>query len=116
LSVSDRVGPKNWVMASGGPTGVDVDALPARRGVHTYYWVYGFDWLATDWYARCSRTICLGDGAMQGGQTFEVDLQTRAERRVESVARAPERVAAGLGTSEQLQRGGARWLELVRNV
>jgi hypothetical protein len=53
---------------------------------------------------------------MQGGQTFEVDLQTRAERRVESVARAPERVAAGLGTGEQLQRGATRWLELVRNV
>ena len=53
---------------------------------------------------------------MQGGQTFEVDLQTRAERRIESVARAPERVAAGLRTGEQLQRGGARWLELVRNV
>lgn len=53
---------------------------------------------------------------MQGGQTFEIDLQTRAERRVESVARAPKRVAAGLGTSEQLQRGGAWWLELVRNV
>ena len=101
---------------SGGRTGVDVDALPARRRVHTYHWMYGFDWLATDRYARCSRTICLGDGAMQGGQTFEVDLQTRAERRVKRVGRAPERVAAGLGTSEQLQRGGARWLELVRNV
>ena len=103
-------------MVSGGLTGVDVDALPAGRGVHTYHWVYSFDWLATDRYARCSRTICLGDGAMQGGQTFEVDLQTRAERRVESVARAPERVAAGLRASEQLQRGGARWLELIRNV
>lgn len=107
---------KSGGMVSGGRTGVDVDALPARRGVHTYHRVYGFDWLATDGYARCSRTICLGDGAMQGGQTFEVGLQTRAERRVESVGRAPERVATGLGTSEQLERGGARWLELVRNV
>jgi hypothetical protein len=84
------------------PTGVNVDALPAGRGVHTYHWVHGFDWLATDRYARGSCTICLGDGAMQSGQTFEVDLQTWAERRVESITRAPERVAAGLGTGEQL--------------
>jgi hypothetical protein len=61
-----------------GITGVDVvDAFPTRRGVHTYRRVHGFDWLATDRYARCSRTVCLGDGAMQGGQTFEVDVQTR---------------------------------------
>ena len=53
---------------------------------------------------------------MQGGQTFEVDLQTRAERRIKGVARTPERVTAGLGAGEQLQRGGARGLELVRNV
>lgn len=84
--------------------------------MHTYHRVHSLDWLATDRYASCPRTVCLGDGAVQGGQTFEVELQTRAERGVESVARAPERVAAGFGTGEQLQRGGARWLELVRNV
>ena len=83
-------------------TGVDIDALPARCRVHTYHWVHGFDWLATDRYARCSRTVCLGDGAVQGGQTFEVDLQTWAEGRVESVGGAPERVAADVGTGEQL--------------
>jgi hypothetical protein len=80
--------------------------------------VHGLDWLATDGYASCLRTVCLGDGAVQGGQTFEVELEARAERGVEGVARAPERVAAaaGLRTGEELQRGGAGWLELVRDI
>jgi hypothetical protein len=85
---------------NGGPTRVDVDTLPARRGVHTYHWVHSFDWLATDRYASRSCTICLGDGAVQSGQTLKIHLQTRAERRIESVTRAPERVPAGLWAGE----------------
>ena len=53
---------------------------------------------------------------MDCGQTLEVGLQSGAEGRIECVARAPERVAAGLGTGDQLERGGARRLDLVRNV
>lgn len=54
---------------------------------------------------------------MNCGQTLEVGLQSGTEGRIEGVARAPERVAAGLaGTSDQLERGGARRLELVRDV
>jgi hypothetical protein len=85
------VGRKRGVGVSKAPTGVDIDAHPARRRVHAYHRVHSLDWFATDRYASCLRTVCLGDGAVQGGQTFEIDLQTRAERGVESVARAPGR-------------------------
>ena len=53
---------------------------------------------------------------MNCGQALEVALQPGTEGRIEGVARAPERVAAGLGTGDQLERGGARRLELIRDV
>ncbi len=53
---------------------------------------------------------------MDGGQTLKVSLQAWAERRIKSVARTPECVAAGLRAGDHLERGGARRLQLVRSV
>lgn len=75
--------------------------------------MHRLDWLTTNRHASCPRTVRLGNGAVNGGQTLEVGLQPRAERGIESVARTPERVAARLGASDQLERGRARRLELV---
>ena len=84
--------------------------------MHAYDRVHGLDRLATDVQARRACAVRLRDGAVHGGQALEVRLETGAEGRVEGVAGAPERVAAGFGRREQLERRRARRLQLVRHV
>jgi hypothetical protein len=114
-------------------TGVDVYRLPARSGMDADDGVSSLDGLAADGKSGTARTIGLRYGTVQSGQTFEVDLHAAAEGRVERlrmhvraetscargethVSRAPERVAAVLGASDHLQRGGRRRLDLVGYV
>lgn len=71
-------------------TGVDVDGLPARDGVHAHDGVDGLDGLAADGVAGGARTVCLGDRAVHGGQALEVLLEAGAEGGVEGVANAAQ--------------------------
>jgi hypothetical protein len=95
--------------------------------------VCSLDGLPADGKSGTAGAVGLRHGAVQSGQTFEVDLHATAEGRVERlqmhvrgktpkaggdthVSRAPERVTAVLGASDHLQRGGRRRLDLVGYV
>lgn len=67
-------------------TGVDVDALPARNGVHAHDGVHGLDGLAPNGLAGRPRTVRLRNRAVHGLQALEVLLEAGAEGRVEGVA------------------------------
>ena len=56
--------------------------------MHAHDRVDGLDGLPADGLARSTRTISLGDGAVNGREALEVLLEARAEGRVEGVASA----------------------------
>lgn len=58
---------------------VDVYALPARRRVDADDGVDSLDLLSANMKACGARSLCLSDGAMDGGQALKVLLQTGAE-------------------------------------
>jgi len=53
---------------------------------------------------------------MNGRQAFKIGLQAWTKRRIKSVAQTLDCVTADLGTGNQLELGGAQWLELIQNV
>jgi hypothetical protein len=59
-------------------TRINVNTLPAGCGMDTNDWVYCFDFSPTDGKACGSVSFCLGNGAMHGRKTLEVNLETRA--------------------------------------
>ena len=59
-------------------TRINVNTFPASCGMDTNDWVYCFDFSPTDGKACGSVPFCLGNGAMYGGKTLEVNLEPRA--------------------------------------
>jgi len=113
---------------------VNINALPAGYRMDTNDGVDGFDGLTADVEASCARSICLRNRTMQSCKTFEVCLHARAEGGIKSITernceldiyrktifcslpRAPQCVTTALGTSDHLQRSGARWLNLICHI